>query len=166
MNTSNENANERKRLLLLVTPSTYRAEAFCAAAEKLDVEVVRGLDLPQELAEQWGVPLAVSFTDPDAATRAIVAYAQDHPLDAIIAVDDSATLVAAQVGAALGLAHNPPEAAEAARDKGIMRRLMDAAGVPCPVFRRFPLAGDPDEIAQQMEYPASSSRCASPAAVA
>ena len=143
----------RKRLLLLVTPSTYRAEAFCAAAEKLDVEVVRGLDLPQELAEQWGVPLAVSFADADAATRAIVAYAKEHPLDAIIAVDDSATIVAAQAGAALGLAHNPPEAAEAARDKGIMRRLMDEAGVACPVFRHFPLAGDPDEIARQVEYP-------------
>ena len=143
----------RKRLLLLVTPSTYRAEAFCAAAAKLDVEVVRGLDLPPELAEQWGVPLAVSFADPNAATQAIVAYAQEHPLDAIIAVDDSATLVAAQVGAALGLAHNPPEAAEAARDKGLMRILMDAVGVPCPIFRRFPLASDPDEIAQQVGYP-------------
>src|SRR5262245_36413832 len=81
----------RKRLLLLVTPSTYRAEAFCVAAEKLDVEVVRGLDLPTELAEQWGVPLAVNFAAPDAATQATVAYAQGHPLDAIIAVDDSAT---------------------------------------------------------------------------
>ena len=76
MSEANNPTIARKRLLLLVTPSTYRAEAFCAAAEKLDVEVVRGLDLPQELAEQWGVPLAVSFADPNAATRAIVAYAQ------------------------------------------------------------------------------------------
>src|SRR5215831_12222529 len=106
-------SHPHKRLLLLVTPSTYRAEAFCAAAELLNVEVVRGLDLPPELAEQWGVPLAVSFADLDAATQAIVAYAENHPLDAIIAVDDSATLVAAQAGAALSLAHNPPEAAEA-----------------------------------------------------
>jgi biotin carboxylase len=143
----------RKRLLLLVTPSTYRAEAFCAAAEKLGVEVVRGLDLPPELAEQWGVPLAVNFADPSAAAQAIVAYAQDHPLDAIIAVDDNATLVAAQAGAALGLAHNPPEAAEAARDKGIMRNMMDTAGVPCPVFRRFPLSADPEAISQQVDYP-------------
>jgi biotin carboxylase len=143
----------RKRLLLLVTPSTYRAEAFCAAADKLDVEVVRGLDLPPELAEQWGVPLAVHFADSYAATNAIVAYAKEHPLDAIIAVDDSATLIAARAGAALGLAHNPPGAAEAARDKGIMRNMMDAAGVPCPVFRRFSLAGDPDEIAQQVDFP-------------
>src|SRR5258706_12083535 len=116
-----ETSARRKRLLLLVTPTTYRAEAFCDAAARLGVEVIRGLDLPPALAETWGVPLALDFSDPDAAMRAIVAYAQDHPLDSVIAVDDGATLVAARAGAALGLPHNPPEAAEAARDKGIMR---------------------------------------------
>jgi biotin carboxylase len=148
-----ENETHRQRLLLLVTPSTYRAEAFCAAAERLDVEVVRGIDLPPALAEQWGVPLALDFAAPDAATAAIVAYASERPLDAILAVDDAATLLAARVGEALGLPHNPPGAAEAARDKGIMRRLMSEAGVPCPIFRRFPLAGDPEEIARRVEYP-------------
>ncbi len=142
-----------KRLLLLVTPTTYRAAAFCNAAERLGVEVVRGLDLPPALAEAWAVQLPLDFSNPDAATAAIVAYAQEHPLDAIVAVDDSATLLAAHAGAALGLPHNPPEAAEAARDKGIMRNLMSAAGVPCPVFRRFPLAGDPARIASEVDYP-------------
>jgi biotin carboxylase len=144
---------QRKRLLLLVTPTTYRAEAFCEAAARLDVEVVRGLDLPPALAETWGVPLALDFSDPAAAARAIAAYAREYPLDAVVAVDDGATLVAARAGAALGLPHNPPEAAEAARDKGIMRRLMSAAGVPCPVFRRFPLAADPHEIPAQIDFP-------------
>src|SRR5579884_1826853 len=146
-------AVERKCLLLLVTPTTYRAEAFCQAAEKLGVEVVRGLDLPPALAEAWSVQLALDFGDLDAATQAIVAFAREHPLDAILAVDDSATMLAARAGATLGLPHNPPEAAEAARDKGIMRNLMSAAGVPCPVFRRFPLAGDPAQIAAQVDYP-------------
>jgi biotin carboxylase len=34
-----------------------------------------------------------------------------------------------------------------------MRALMSAAGVPCPVFRRFALAGDPAAIAAQVSYP-------------
>ncbi len=34
-----------------------------------------------------------------------------------------------------------------------MRDLMAAAGVPCPVFRRFPLAGEPAAIAEQVTYP-------------
>ncbi|HEX9036845.1 MAG TPA: ATP-grasp domain-containing protein [Ktedonobacterales bacterium] len=143
----------RKRLLLLVTPGTYRAEAFIEAARALDVEVVRALDLPPQLADEWDVPLKTDFSDVEAATRAIISYARVRPLDAIVAVDDSATLLAARASAALGLPHNPPEAAEAARDKGIMRRLMAAGGAPCPVFRRFRLTDDPDTIAQQITFP-------------
>lgn len=143
----------RKRLLLLVTPGTYRAEAFMTAARALDVDIVRALDLPPQLADEWDVPLKTDFSDIEAASAAIVAYARERPLDAIVAVDDSATLVAAHAAAALGLPHNPPEAAEAARDKGIMRRLMAAGGAPCPVFRRFHLTDDPLDIARQVTFP-------------
>ena len=143
----------RKRLLLLVSPSTYRAEAFMEAARTLDVEVVRGLDLPPQLADEWGAPLKTDFSDIEAATQAIVAYAQQHPLDAIVPVDDSATLLASRAAAALGLPNNPPEAAEAARDKGLMRAKMSAGGAPCPVFRRFHLSDDPREIARAVSFP-------------
>ena len=37
----------RKRLLLLMTPATYRAGAYIDAAQNLDVEIIRGLDLPK-----------------------------------------------------------------------------------------------------------------------
>ncbi len=144
---------QRKRLLLLVSPSTYRAEAFMEAARTLDVEVVRGLDLPAQLADEWGAPLKTDFSDIEAAISAITAYAQERPLDAIVPVDDSATLLASRAAAALGLPNNPPEAAEAARDKGIMRAKMSAAGVPCPVFRRFHLTDDPREIGRAVSYP-------------
>lgn len=143
----------RKRLLLLVTPGTYRAEAFVEAARALDVDVVRALDLPPQLADEWDVPLKTDFASIESATSAIVEYAREHPLDAIVAVDDSATLLAARAAAALGLPHNPPEAAEAARDKGIMRELMSVGGAPCPVFRRFHLTDDPREIAQRVTFP-------------
>src|SRR5487761_2157050 len=143
----------RKRLLLLGSPTTYRAEAFMDAARALDVEVVRGLDLPAQLADEWGAPLKTDFNDLDAATRAISDYAREHPLDAIVPVDDSATLLASRASAALGLPNNPPEAVEAARDKGIMRAKMSAAGVPCPVFRRFHLSDDPQAIARVVSYP-------------
>jgi biotin carboxylase len=143
----------RQRLLLLVSPSTYRAEAFMEAARTLDVEVVRGLDLPPQLADEWGAPLKTDFTDVEAATSAIVAYAREHPLYAIVPVDDSATLLASRAAGALGLRNNPPEAAEAARDKGLMRAKMSAGGVPCPVFRRFHLTDDPCQIARAVDYP-------------
>src|SRR5690349_4886845 len=146
-------AYPRKRLLLLMTPATYRAGAYLDAANTLDVEMIRGLDLPRALAEEWGVQLALDFNDVETAVATLKEAHARQPFDAIVPVDDSATILAARANAALGLPWNPPEAAEAARDKGVMRRLMAAAGVPSPVFRRFPLTTDPHEIAQQVTYP-------------
>lgn len=142
-----------KRLLLLMTPATYRAGAYFDAAQHLDTEVVRGLDLPKAVAEEWGIQLALDFADIETSVATLKAAHARQPFDAIVPVDDSATILAARANAALGLPWNPPEAVEAARDKGMMRRLMAAAGVPSPVFRRFPLTTDPHEIAQQVTYP-------------
>src|SRR5215469_10046051 len=91
------------RLLLLVSPTTYRAGAFLDAAERLGVEVVRGIDVPAGLRDWWDMPLALDFTDLQGATRAIVDYASERPIVAIVAVDDSATLLATSAAEALGL---------------------------------------------------------------
>ncbi len=144
---------EQKRVLLLMSPATYRAGAFLNAAKRLNFELVVGIDLPETLSEYWHVPLGVDFADPETSVRTIVEFAQEHPLHAIIAVDDSATELAARAIATLGLAHNSPQAAEAARDKLLMRKLMSAGGAPCPVFRPFLLSDDPAWIATQVTYP-------------
>jgi biotin carboxylase len=138
-----------------MSPSTYRAGAFLSAARGLGLEVVRGVDLPPELAREWTIPdgLALDFRDPDAATAAIVAYAADHPLAAMLGVDDGASLLAARAAAALGLVHNDPDAALAARDKSVMRWKLQAGGVPVPTFRRYPLAIDAATIAHEVSYP-------------
>ncbi len=148
-----ETIAEQKRVLLLMTPATYRAGAFLHAARQVGLEVVVGIDLPEALADYWHVPLGVDFNDLPGSVQAIVAFARKKPLAAIISVDDSASELAARASAVLGLAHNSPEAAEAARDKLIMRRLMSSGGVPCPLFRDFPLDGDPAQFADQMSYP-------------
>lgn len=145
--------HEKKRVILLMSPATYRAGAFLGAAKRLDLEVVVGIDLPETLSEYWHVPLGVDFTNPQESVRTIVEYAREHPITAILAVDDGATELAALASAALGLAHNSPRAAEAARDKLLMRRLMSQGGAPCPIFRPFSLAADPLEVAEQVTYP-------------
>jgi biotin carboxylase len=142
-----------KRLLLLVSPNTYRAGAFVDAARRLEVEVVRGVDVPAGLSEWWELELPLDFADVPGAVRAIMAYHERHPFDAVVAVDDAATQIAAGAGTALGLPNNSPTSAEAARDKGIMRDRMSVAGVPCPGFRRFPLSGDPHAFADEVAYP-------------
>ena len=136
-----------------MSPATYRAGAFLNAAKNLNLEVVVGIDLPETLSEYWHVPLGLDFAEPDASVRTIVEFAQEHAIRAIISVDDSATELAARASAALGLAHNSPQAAEAARDKLLMRRLMSAGGAPCPIFRPFSLSDDPAWIATQVSYP-------------
>jgi len=145
--------HEKKRVILLMSPATYRAGAFLGAARRLDLEVVVGIDLPETLSEYWHVPLGVDFTNPQASVRTIVEYAREHPITGILAVDDGATELAALASAALGLAHNSPRAAEAARDKLLMRTLMSQGGAPCPVFRPYSLAADPLEVAEQVTYP-------------
>src|SRR5512134_802445 len=109
------------RVLLLTTPHTYRAEAFRVAARKLDIEVVTAIDLPDELSRPREAALALDFRAPDRAVQQIVTYTHDHPLTAILSVDDSASRIAAEASAALNLPHNSPQAAEAARDKFVMR---------------------------------------------
>src|SRR2546425_1762434 len=152
MDFENQNENQQKRILLLMSPATYRAGAFLSAAKKLNIEVIVGIDLPEQLSEYWHVPLGLDFLNPDASVRTIVEFAQKNPIHAIISVDDSAVEIAARAGAALGLAHNSPQAAEAARDKLLMRTLMAKGGAPCPVFRPFSLSADPTWVATQIAY--------------
>ena len=145
--------NEQKRVLLLMSPATYRAGAYLSAARSLNLEVVLGIDLPETLSEYWHVPLGLDFADPAASVRTIVEFNRKLPIHAIISVDDSATELAARAGTALGLVHNSPQAAEAARDKLLMRTLMSAGGAPCPIFRPFSLSDNPEWIATQVSYP-------------
>jgi biotin carboxylase len=144
---------EKKRIVLLMSPATYRGGAFLSAAKRLNLEVVVGINLPETLAEYWHVPLGVDFAAPEASVQTIVAYAKEHPIAAILSVDDAASELAALASAALGLAHNSPRAAEAARDKLLMRTLMSRGGTPCPVFCPFPLGADPNWAAGQVSYP-------------
>src|SRR5262249_26466702 len=101
---------EAKRILLLMSPATYRANAFLQAAKSLNLEVIVGIDLPETLADYWHVPLGLDFARIEASVQTIVDFAQQHPLSAVLSVDDSATELAAHACVALGLSHNSPQA--------------------------------------------------------
>ncbi len=95
--------------------------------------------------------LQLPLHDPEAAARAIVGHDGAAPLDAVIAVDDVGTLVAAEASARLGLRHNRPEAVAAARDKLAMRARLAAAEVPQPVFAALAAGAGPDEVRRVTE---------------
>jgi biotin carboxylase len=145
------------RLLLVTTAHSYRNAAFQAAAERAGVELVTAVDMPAaapiELRPKRQDVLPVPLDDPAAAAAAIAAFAAHTPLSAILPVDDSGVIAAAAAAAQLGLPHNAPAAASAARDKLLMRTLMAAAGVPCPWFQAFDTGCDPALVAVQVPYP-------------
>lgn len=154
------NSDIPKRILLLLTARTYRAKDFRDAAEKLGVEICAAVDMKQELAEYWNYPLGVDFSNPEQTVQAIKEFAQNKPIGAILTVDDSGSSIAAEASQELGLGHNSPEAALAARDKYLMRSKLQEAGIKVPAFSlHYFAAGSTldqsshNEIARRIEYP-------------
>jgi biotin carboxylase len=145
--------DRRPRVVLLAGPSTYRAGAFLQAAARLELDAMQAIDTPQALASCSSFPLRLDFTDPESAVVAISTVAAKQPIDAILSLDDSATLLAARAAQALGLPHNDPDAALAARDKWVMREALRRGGIPVPEYRRFPLSTDPERVAGDVPFP-------------
>lgn len=141
---------ENRTVLLLTTPQSYRVEPFVAAAKKLGIGIVLGVDLPEALAEQWGVRLSLNFSQPETAVTHICQFAQERPLAAVIPVDDAGAVLAAQASQALGLSHNHVAAAEAARDKYQMRQMLATARVNSPAFQRFSLDDSLPDVAARV----------------
>jgi biotin carboxylase len=142
------------RLLLLLPTRTYRTDDFIDAARKLGVDLVCASEKPSTLEEL--VPdglLTLDFADPAAAVGRAVAFSTEHPLAAVVGVDDVTAPAAAAIAERLGLRASAPAAVDATRDKYQMRQCLAAAGVPVPRFRRIPLDEQPLRASRGVEYP-------------
>ncbi len=141
-------------VMLVMSAASYRAEAFLKAACTVGLEVIRALDIPESLASHGKAALAVDFSDVESAVDRIVTFAQAKGnVMAVLAIDDRGAVIAATANACLGLPHNDPDSALAARDKFIMRERLDAAGVPVPAYQKYPADSDPAPIAWTASYP-------------
>ncbi len=130
--------------IVLVAPEdSYRTSAFLRAAATLHADVVVAGLAPHPLSDVVGpfAAIAIDLEDPEAAGAAIAREAPEAA--AVIAVDDEGVLAATAAARLLGLNHNPPGAVAATRDKLLLRRLLDEAGIVQP---RFTAAG-PGEVA-------------------
>jgi biotin carboxylase len=142
------------RLLLLITTTTYRAQAFLEAAHRLDIPVTVGSERSQALAAvNPAGHLLLDFSAPEAATQTIAQFAKTYPIAGIVAADDDGVILAAMASSALGLTHNPVEAVMAARNKYRMRQILSDVGLPCPRFWRFRIDDDPVALARHVDYP-------------
>jgi biotin carboxylase len=120
-------------VLVILPTATYRATDFVTAAAELGLRLVVASDAGHALADRAGAGFVeIDCSQPEAAAAAIVAYAEQHPLDAVVAADDRGVVAASLAAERLGLPHNPPEAARATRDKAVMRGRLEAAGVSQP----------------------------------
>ena len=106
------------RLLLLVPTTAYRTGEFVKAARRLPVELSIASEAPSALAHLHPVELpAFDFSDPAAVTDFVTRFARENPIDAVVAVDDQATMAAAMIATALGIPGNTPDAAYATLNK-------------------------------------------------
>lgn len=123
------------RLLLLLPTTGYTNHDFIAAAARLNIELVTCADHCFRLAPGWGLPplMSVPFDRPGVAVKRVRA-ALKTTVDAVLAVDDHGTALAAQLRVALELPGNVPEAVAKLTDKLSFRQLQQTIGLPCPAF--------------------------------
>ncbi len=150
---SHTSGQDNPRVLLLTTTRSYRSAAFLNAAERLGIEVVQAVNMPKALHQSWTNGFGVDFGELEAAVATISAYHQKHALRAVLAVDDSGSVLAAAAGGALGLTHNSAEAARATRDKLLFRRLLRDSGLNSPQFCEVTADKDGLECAASIGFP-------------
>ena len=141
-------------VVLLLHSKSYRAADFLQAARQLGVDITVAADRRNPVAPdaQDGV-IEVHLSQPDVAASAIVEYASETAVDAIVAVDDQGVATAALASEQLGLPHNPPSAVTATRNKAEMRRRLEAHGVDQPEFDIAESVGEAQAIASGLGFP-------------
>jgi biotin carboxylase len=144
-----------KRVLLLATTTGYQLRSFGEAARALGVTLLLATDRCDQLDDPWSdQAIAVRFGgDPQVVAEAVAACARERP-DAVIAVGDRPTVLAAHVAAALGLEGNPAAAAIRSRNKLQTRDAFRRAGLRTPAFQAVSLHDDPVVLAGETAYPA------------
>ena len=140
------------RVMLLIPTASYRAPDFMSAADQLGLDVVVASDVDQPLADMYpGRWLTLPYHDLEAGARAVARYADRFPLDAVVAVDDPGTVLAAYASSELQLTGNSPESVIGTRDKSALRRALDAHGVRSPWWQVFRF--DEPSPASKLDYP-------------
>ncbi len=139
------------RVLLVAATTGYQTCAFANAARGLGFDLALATDRCHVLEDPWGDhAIPVRFEDPFASRDVLVA---EGPFDAVVAVADRPTLVAALTAEALGIPYNSPDAVSCCRDKYLARQRFEAAGLPVPKFFRVRVSENPAEAARRAQFP-------------
>lgn len=131
---------ERPRVLLIAPHSSYRIAPYLQAAQHLGLDLVVASQGKHSLVPEIAHGLQVDLAHPQRALERILQAAALHPLAGVIGTDDATVELASRAAQALGLPHNPPEAARLSRRKDLARARLAAHGLPVPVHRRLDLS--------------------------
>jgi biotin carboxylase len=146
-------APRTRTVLLIATTTGYQIRSFGDAAAQLGVELLFASDRCDHLDDPWrDRAIPVRFQEPEASTRMLVETLATSP-DAVIAVGDRPTLLAAYVKAAFGQPGNSPEAALRSRNKLAAREAFARAGLHVPRFACVPVDADPFAVAAGWVFP-------------
>lgn len=141
-------------MVLLAPATSYRIADFLDAARAIGVAVTVGSNHRQTLeALSGGGTMTVDLSNCERGVARIIEFDRDKPIDAIVAIDEEATIVAAAASEALGLPHNNPESVVAAGNKRRMRVALRDAGLPSPQFLIAALDAGHDATMRHVSYP-------------
>jgi hypothetical protein len=127
---------------------------FAEAASKAGVELIYATDRCDQLEDPWrDGAIAVRFHEEWKSVDAVLKAVEARPVNAIVAVGDRPTVMAAYLSRLLGLPGHPPEAAAAARDKRLMREKLKDAGLPAPSYLTVPASVDAMSLLDRMSFP-------------
>jgi biotin carboxylase len=139
------------RVLLVAATTGYQTRAFASAARGLGFDLVLATDRCHVLEDPWGdQAIPVRFEDSFSSRDVLVA---EGPFDAVVAVADRPTLIAALTAESLGIPYNSPATVSCCRDKYLARKRFQAAGLSVPNFFRVPVNENPAEAAQGAQFP-------------
>jgi len=143
-----------KRVLLLATTTGYQTRMFAEAASNLGVEMIYATDRCNQIDDPWSDgAIAVRYHEEWRSVDTVLKAVDARPVNAVLAVGDRPTVMAAYLSRLLGLPGNPPEAAAAARDKRQFREKLKAAGLPTPSFITVPAATDAMSLLDRISFP-------------
>jgi hypothetical protein len=142
------------RVLLVATTTGYQIRSFGEAAEALGIRLSIASDRCDRLEDPWwDHAIPVRFHDEGAAVDAVVRALGNAAPDAVLAVGDRPTVLAARLNAAFGLPGNPPDAAAACRNKLQSKARLERAGLLTAEFRPLASDVDPTRVAGELVFP-------------
>ena len=142
-------------MLLLATTTGYQTRMFAEAAARMGVELIYATDRCDQLEDPWrDGAIPVRFHEEWRSVDALMKVIERDRVDAVLALGDRPTVIAAHVARLLELPSHPPEAATLARDKRLMRERLKSAGLLTPSFFTVPAGADPLTILERVTFPA------------